>query len=118
MSQPARPRRSWALDDLASVARQSPERLRWYADAGMLHLEGPDVFAPDSPQRLRLIRHANRRGISDEDLAVAIKEQGDLLSVFEELVPDDVTAQSLLDAADAAGIPTRLRDELLDVLGI
>ena len=118
MTDHARPGRSWNLDELAAVAGESPEQLRWYADAGMLHLEAPDVFAPDSPQRLRLIRHAHRRGITDEDLAVAIKEQGDLLGVFDELVPGDVTRQSLLDAADAADIPTRLRDVLLDTLGI
>src|SRR3954453_12173428 len=112
------PRRSWPVDELATEARETPERLRWYADAGMLHLAAPDVFAADSPQRLRLIRHAHRRGISAEDLAVAIKEQGDLLSVFDQIVPDDVTTQSLVDAADAADVPERLRDELIDLLGI
>ena len=118
MNLQSRSPRSWPIHELADVTRETPEQLRWYADAGMLHLEAPDIFTADTPQRLRLIRHAHRRGISDEDPAVAIKEQGDLLSVFDELVPDDVTTQSLLAAADAAGVPTRLREELIDLLAI
>src|SRR4051794_24338005 len=78
---------SWPAVRLAELSGEPLERLDWYADAGLLHreAEASDLFAPDSLHRLRLIQHAHRRGISDEDLALATKEQGDLLAVFEEL---------------------------------
>src|SRR4051812_45822788 len=90
----------WPLDRLVEVCRETPERLRWYADTGLLTRDSPDMFAPDSMHRVRLIQHAHRRGITDEDLAVAVKEQGDLLGVFEELGADTVTGSTMGAATD------------------
>ena len=116
MTSPDAARPNWPLERLAAVADETPERLAWYAAAGMLHLDAPDVYAADSLHRLRLIRHAHRRGISDEDLALAIKEQGDLLNVFEEIGGDTLTDQTLRQAAGT--MPTRLLDELLALLSV
>jgi class 3 adenylate cyclase len=83
----------------------------------LLHIDSPGVFAGDSLHRLQLIQHARRRGISDEDLAVAIKQQGDLLAVFEELEPGTVTEQTMVEVARDAALPDRVVGELIDVLG-
>src|SRR4051794_34804930 len=98
----------WPLQRLAEVARETPERLAWYARAGLLIEEAPGTFAADSLQRLDLIRHAHRRGISDEDVVLAVKEQGDLLGVFEELRTAAVTDQTMLEAAREAKVPDKL----------
>ena len=116
MTSPNAARPNWPLERLAAVSSETPERLTWYAAADMLHLDAPDVFAGDSLHRLRLIRHAHRRGISDEDLALAIKEQGDLLNVFEELGGDTLTDQTLRQAA--AAMPPRLLEELIALLSV
>lgn len=108
----------WSTEQLSELTGEPAERLQWYAAAGLLHRdsERPDHFATDALHRLRLIQHAQRRGISDEDLALAIKEQGDLLNVFEELNMGLLLEQSLVEVARAAAIPPRLLDELVDLL--
>ena len=111
-------RPGWAAERLAEAANETPQHLAWYADAGMLHTEAPGVFAADSLHRLRLIHHAHRRGVSDEDLAMAVRRQGDLLSVFEELGAETFTDQTMQEAARAVDLPPRLRDELIDLLGL
>src|SRR4051794_19614267 len=64
---------AWEEGALASAARETPERLTWYARAGLLHCDDDGRYAPDSLQRMRLIRYARLRGITDEDLALATK---------------------------------------------
>ena len=110
----------WSAERLAELSGEPLERLQWYAAAGLLHAErdAPDLFAADSLHRLRLIQHAHRRGISDEDLALAVKDQGDLLNVFEELDTGDLLDQSLVEVARSAAIPPRLLDELVDLLAV
>ena len=108
----------WSAHRLTELTGESKERLTWYATAGMLHADpdDPELFAADTLHRLRLIQHAHRRGISDEDLAVAIKDQGDLLNVFEELNTGGMLEQSLVEVARASGTPPRLLAELTDLL--
>jgi adenylate cyclase len=64
------------------------------------------------------VQYANRRGISDEELAAASKEQGDLLDVFEELAPGDLTPVDQRSAARQAGVPEQLRLEVAELLGL
>ena len=84
----------------------------------MLLREQDGAYAPDSLHRLRLIRYARQRGISDEDLALATKEQGDLLGIFEDLTPHDTRIHDLDQAAATAGVPAPLLNELIHLLGL
>src|SRR5436190_15090601 len=109
---------SWEPRALATASHESVDRLAWYAEAGLLLREQDGAYAPDSLHRLRLIRYARQRGISDEDLALATKEQGDLLGIFEDLTPHDTRIHDLDQAAATAGVPTPLLDELVHLLGL
>lgn len=109
---------SWEPDALAAAAHESPERLNHYAEAGLLMRDERGVYAPDSLYRLRLIGYARQRGISDEDLALATKEQGDLLGLFEDLTPPTARVYDLDQAAERAGVPIRVLDELIHLLGM
>src|SRR4051812_24932700 len=108
---------SWPIQRLAKASRQPPERLAWLAKVGLLIEQAPGMYAADSMQRLDLIRHAHRRGISDEDIILAVKEQGDLLGVYEELGVAAVTDRTLPEAAREANVPDKLVGELIDLLG-
>src|SRR2546423_1089446 len=109
---------SWTAAALVAASHESEDRLRWYADAGLILCDENGDYAHDSLHRLRLIQHARQRGISDEDLAMATKDQGDLLGAFTDLTPPDTTTYNLLDAAKRAQIPDDLIDELVRVLAI
>src|SRR3954466_12209133 len=104
---------SWEPEALATASHESVDRLTWYAEAGMLTRDADGCYAPDALHRLRLIRYARQRGISDEDLALATKEQGDLLGIFEDLTPPETRTHNLEESASAAGIPAPLLDELI-----
>jgi class 3 adenylate cyclase len=109
---------TWEVDALAAAAQETPERLAWYARAGLLHRDDNGGYAANSLQRLRLIRYARLRGITDEDLALATKEQGDLLGIFEELAPPEARTYDLEQAAAQAGVPAAFLDELVHLLGL
>src|SRR3954447_6023537 len=112
------PSSAWQPDALATASRESTDRLAWYAEAGMLTRDDHGCYTPDALHRLGLIRLARQRGISDEDLALATKEQGDLLGIFEDLTPPEALTHNLEESAAAAGIPTPLLDELIHLLGL
>src|SRR5712671_608683 len=95
----------WTVERLAEASGESAHRLVWYAEAGLLVGEGPDTFAADSLHRLRLVEYAHQRGISDEELALATQEQGDLLGIFHDLNAEGSAPRDLASAARAAGIP-------------
>jgi hypothetical protein len=76
------------------------------------------MFAADSLYRLRLIEYAQQRGISDQELALATKEQGDLLGIHVDLAAEGSATRDLASAARAAGIPDELCTELADILAI
>jgi class 3 adenylate cyclase/YHS domain-containing protein len=107
----------WSLDKLAAVAGETEDRIRRYADAGLLHRQGDGVLDPDSLHRVRLIQFARTRGFTDEQLAAATAKQGDLLGIFEEPTPIDKVATNLIDAARAAGLDDDLIAELSEILG-
>src|SRR3954451_9640742 len=109
---------SWGPEALATASRESVDRLAWYAEAGMLIRDADGCYTPDALHRLRMIRYARQRGITDEDLALATKEQGDLLGIFEDLTPPEALTHNLEASAQAAGIPTPLLDELIHLLGL
>ena len=109
---------SWEPEALAIASHESVDRLVWYAEAGLLIRDEAGGYAADSLHRLRMIRYARQRGISDEDLAIASKEQGDLLGIFEDLTPAEARTHDLDEAADAAGVPKPLLDELIQLLGL
>ncbi|MGK2901529.1 MAG: hypothetical protein ACSLE7_01355 [Mycobacterium sp.] len=94
----------WSADKLAAAADETETRLHRYAVAGLLHRQPDGDFEPDSLHRLRLIQFAQSRGITDEHLAAAITSQGDLLSIFDELVPAADATVSLVDVAHDLGL--------------
>ena len=109
---------SWTPEALSAAAHETPERLAWLADAQLLVRHEDGGYGPDSLHRLRLIRYARARGISDEDLAVATKEQGDLLGIFGDLTPPETRTHDLGLAAAQAGVPPELVEELIHLLGL
>ncbi|WP_233213464.1 YHS domain-containing protein [Mycobacterium hubeiense] len=94
----------WNADKLAAAADETEARLHRYADVGLLHRQPDGDFEPDSLHRLRLIQFAQSRGITDDYLAAAIARQGDLLSIFDELVPVADATVSLVDVAHDLGL--------------
>lgn len=109
---------SWSLDKLAAaVAGESEARLRDYADAGLLHRQPDGEFEADSLHRVRLIQFARSRGISDERLATAIASQGDLLRIFDELVPVSGATVNLAEVACELGVDDAMIKELAEILG-
>jgi class 3 adenylate cyclase/YHS domain-containing protein len=107
----------WSLDRLAAVTGERKDRLRWYADVGLLHRQADEEFEPDSLHRLRLIQFVRSRGIGDEQLAAVTASQGDLLGVFEQSVPRDDTALGLVEAARNLDLDNGVIAELAEILG-
>jgi class 3 adenylate cyclase len=108
----------WTPERLAAACGESLDRLDWYVDVGLLHKHEDGTFAADSLHRVRILEFARRRGISDEDLALATKQQGDLLGYFQDYGADSPTDKLLGEAARAVGIPETLIDDFADVLGV
>jgi class 3 adenylate cyclase len=108
--------RPWRLDALATLAGETEDRLRQYADAGLLHRRRDGDLEPDSLHRLRLVQFAHSRGIDDARLAAAIAAQGDLLRIFEEIDPLRDTTANLVDAARQLGLDDALITHLADLL--
>ncbi|MGX9787207.1 adenylate/guanylate cyclase domain-containing protein [Mycobacterium sp. MMS18-G62] len=106
----------WSPDKLAATAGEPEERLRRYADAGLLHRLANGDFEPDSLHRLRLIQFARSRGFGDEQLAAATARQGDLLGIFQEATPLDLVAENLIDIAQGLGLDDAVFGELAEIL--
>lgn len=107
----------WSADRLAQVSGESLDRLAWYAEAGLLVRDG-EGYGGDSLHRVRLIHYAHQRGISDEELALVTKEQGDLLGVLEPLTPLGSEIHDLMQAAADAGVPEEMFGELEQLLAV
>src|SRR3954468_16010900 len=110
--------KTWTVERLATASGEPAERLEWYADAGLIHRVTDADFAADSLHRVRILGYARRRGITDEELALATKEQGDLLGVFDEFASEEPTDLTMQDAARKAGISDTMIREFQDILGI
>jgi class 3 adenylate cyclase len=106
----------WSLDKLAAVAGEPEDRVRRYADVGLIHQQTDGVFEADSLHRLRLIQFARGRGVSDEQLAAAAASQGDFLGIFEEFDPASDVATNLVQAARECGLDDAMIEELAAVL--
>jgi class 3 adenylate cyclase/YHS domain-containing protein len=106
----------WSLDKLAAVAGENEARLVEYADAGLLHRQPDGAFDPDSLHRVRLIQFARSRGVSDEQFAAAIADQGDLLGIFDELVQAGDATTNLNDAARDLDLDDTVVSELAEML--
>src|SRR5262245_61701726 len=94
----------WSLDKLAAAGGEPEERLRRYADVGLLHRQADGDFEPDSLHRLQLIQFVRSRGVSDGQLVAATASQGDLLGIFEELSSPGEATVDLVDAARELGL--------------
>jgi adenylate cyclase len=103
----------WTLDRLAAAAGETEARIHTYADAGLLHRQDDGRFAPDSLHRLRLIEFARSRGFDDEQLLAAVRNQGDLLSIFTEHPSAEI---DLVAAAREIGVDDRVIVELAEIL--
>jgi adenylate cyclase len=106
----------WSLDKLATVAGETEERIRRYIDAGLLHAQADGDLEPDSLHRVRLIQFARSRGFTDEQLAAATANQGDVLGIFDEPTPLDTVAANLVEAARGVGLDDDLIAELAEIL--
>lgn len=106
----------WSLDKLAAVASESEDRVRRYAEVGLLHRQAGGDFEADSLHRLRLIQFARSRGFDDEQLVAATASQGDLLGIFDEPTPLDNFVGSLIDASRELGLDDAMIGELAEIL--
>src|ERR1700682_2572218 len=106
----------WSLDKLAAAAGETEDRIRRYVDAGLLHEQADGDLEPDSLHRLRLIQFARSRGFTDDQLAAATANQGDVLGIFDEPTPLDTVAANLVDAARGVGLDDDLIAELASIL--
>ena len=106
----------WSLDKLAAVAGEPEDRLRRYADAGLIHRQSDGDFEPDSLHRLRLIQFARTRGVSDEQLAAATANQGDLLGICEEPAGSGEAVANPVKAARELGLDDAVIAELAEIL--
>lgn len=106
----------WSLDKLAAVAGETEPRLRGYVDAGLLHVQQDGDLEPDSLHRVKLIQFARSRGVSEDQLAAAIASQGDLLRIFDELVPLSDANVSLIDTAHELGLDDGVIGELAEIM--
>jgi class 3 adenylate cyclase/YHS domain-containing protein len=98
-----------SLHELADASGESPERLRHWYSLGLLPGPSAGELTPECIERVRLIQFAVGRGITDDTLAAAHAEQGDLLGQYLSLLTpagpratyvfDDVAAQTGIDAA-------------------
>ncbi|HWS92892.1 MAG TPA: adenylate/guanylate cyclase domain-containing protein [Mycobacterium sp.] len=106
----------WPLDRLAVAAGETEDRLRWYAEAGLLHRQANGEFDPDSLHRLRLIQFVRSRGVSDEKLAAENQRQGDLLGLFDRSEPAGDSAANLVVAARQLDLDEAVITELGQIL--
>jgi class 3 adenylate cyclase/YHS domain-containing protein len=106
----------WRLDKLAVAAGETEDRLRWYAEAGLLHRQANGEFGPDSLHRLRLIQFARSHGVGDEKLAAENARQGDLLGLFDQSDPAGDTAANLVVAAKQFDLDDAVITELGQIL--
>ena len=106
----------WSLDKLAAAAGEPEDRVRRYVDAGLLHEQADGDLEPDSLHRMRLIQFARSRGFDDDELAVAIASQGDLLGTFDEPTPMDNVAADLVEVARDLGLDDDVIAQLAEIL--
>jgi adenylate cyclase len=102
---------AWEPDALAAAAGEA------YAEAGLLVGRPDGRYDADALTRLRLIRFARDRGVDERQLAAAIRDQGDLLGIFEGLGSATSTPYTLDQAAAKAGLDPDLMAELTELLG-
>jgi len=74
---------AWTATDLSAATGEPIERLRAFADAGLLVRRDDGRYDPDALNRVRLIRFAREHGVDEDRLAAAVTSQGDLLGTFE-----------------------------------
>src|ERR1700730_2734512 len=72
------------IDELSRATGESPEELRRWQDLGLLSLETDAGDGRRQQSRVRLIQFARRHGFHPERIAIAVSEQPELLSFFEE----------------------------------
>lgn len=98
---------AWEPDALAAAAGEAAQRLAAYAEAGLLARRPDGQYDADALTRLRLIRFARDRGVDERQLAAAIRDQGDLLGIFEGL-GSPMSTPYTLDQAAGRGRPVRI----------
>jgi len=108
--------RPWRLGKLATAAGEAESRIHLYVDLGLLHRQDDGDFAPDSLHRLRLIQFARSRGFDDDQLRVAVRNQGDLLGIFEETTLLREHEVDLGTAARQVGLDDSVVAELSEIL--
>jgi class 3 adenylate cyclase len=74
-------------------------------------------YDADAFHRLELIRFAGSRGIDEQQLAGALTEQGDLLTVFDYLSSAHPTELTRMQAATEANLDVELVASLSEILG-
>jgi len=108
---------AWTATDLSAATGEPIERLRAFADAGLLVRRDDGRYDPDALNRVRLIRFAREHGVDEDRLAAAVTSQGDLLGTFEGLSSAEPTPYTLAQAAAHVGMATDLTAELIELLG-
>ena len=71
--------------ELSAQCGEPAERLRTWRATGLIGTEGPDLFAPEDLQRIRLIQFLLRRGFGLDAIAQANRDAG-LVTSYAELL--------------------------------
>jgi len=108
---------AWTAADLSAATGEPTERLRAFAEAGLLVRRDDGRYEADALNRVRLIRFARDHGVDEDRLAAAVATQGDLLGTFEGLSGAVPTPYTLAQAAAHVGMATDLMAELIELLG-
>src|SRR5258706_16042685 len=99
------------LNNLSDRTGEALDDLRRWSDLGLL---SQDVDATvENIERARLIRFADRRGISPEEVARICADQGDMLAPFVHWAgqPEPTTMYTRAEAAERCGVDAELDDQ-------
>src|SRR4051812_2685692 len=106
------------LNLLSERTGEPLEVLRRWSDLGLLSHEADAIV--ENIERARLIRFADRRGISPQEVARICADQGDMLAPFVRWAgqPEPTAVYTRAEAAERCGVDAELVDQVLAAAGM
>ena len=103
--------------ELSAQCGEPAERLLTWRSAGLIGAEGPDLFAPEDLQRIRLIQFLLRRGFGLDAIAQANRNAG-LVTSYAELLSSPERTYSLDEAVQMLGWSAETLRRFLEGTGL
>ena len=109
-----------ALKELERRSRVPAPELEHWVELGLLHRDADGSLHPDSLARVRLVRFAQRRGVTPEMIAGSSAHEGDVLGWYVDQLggSDPGLGMSVEEAAREAGLDTDLFQRLWMASGL